>query len=313
MSLSNTYFDYPWRSYGYDHERYEWSMLADRPKIYWPDDKQLAVWINLSLQFYPLNQSDMPFKIPNGMRMPYPDLRHFSLRDYGNRVGIFRCLKAIDRYGVRPTVAINSQLANDTPYLLHRLLDRDIELLCHGWNMDNLHYGGQELEEERDLVKRSVDTLVTLSGHRVRGWLSPARNQSWNTPELLTANGIEYCADWVNDDMPYCFNTKNGALTILPLPQELEDQFVIAQNMHSEDSWVDQVKDAINFLLEEATQQGGRMLGINVHPWLMGHPHRIACLEAVLEYITERTGVWQATSGEIMDAFNTQTEKQVGG
>ena len=28
--------------------------------------------------------------VPGGMTMPYPDLRHYSLRDYGNRVGIYR-------------------------------------------------------------------------------------------------------------------------------------------------------------------------------------------------------------------------------
>ena len=26
------------------------------------------------------------------MTMPYPDLRHFTLRDYGNRVGVYRVL-----------------------------------------------------------------------------------------------------------------------------------------------------------------------------------------------------------------------------
>ena len=28
--------------------------------------------------------------------MPYPDLRHYTLRDYGNRVGIYRVMEALD-------------------------------------------------------------------------------------------------------------------------------------------------------------------------------------------------------------------------
>lgn len=310
MSLDNDYLEYPWRSYGNDHERYDWSMLADRPAVTWPGDKPLAVWINTSLEFYPLNQQGKPFKVPNGMKMPYPDLRHFTLRDYGNRVGIYRCLKAFERFEIRPTFAINTQLAQCTPYLLEQLLAFDGEILCHGWNMDHLHYGGQDKEEEAALVKRSVDTLRELTGRPVRGWLSPAKNQSWNTPDLLAANGIEYCCDWVNDDMPYAFRTENGPLTMMPLSTELEDQFVIGQNLHSEDAWVEQVKDACDFLLEEAATQGGRMLALNVHPWLIGQPHRISSLEAVLEYIAGHDNIWQAPAGEILDAFTAQTAKE---
>ncbi len=310
MSLDDRYFEYPWRRHGYDHDRYDWTMLADRPPVTWPGGKRLAVWVNLSLEFYPLNQRGEPFKVPNGMKMPYPDLRHFTLRDYGNRVGVFRCLKAFDRYGVRPTVAINSQLARDTPYLTRRLLERDTELLCHGWNMDHLHYGGQDPREEREQVKRSLDTLNQLAGRPVRGWLSPARNQSWHTPDLLAEHGVEYCADWVNDDMPYPFRTDHGPLTMMPLSTEIEDQFVIGQNLHSEDSWVEQVQDAVDFLAGEAAGQGGRMLGLSLHPWLIGQPHRIACLEAVLEQLSRRDDVWLATAGEILDAFNTQTRSE---
>lgn len=310
MSLDKEFLEYPWRSYGYDHERYDWSMLEDRAPITWPDGKKLAVWINTSLEFYPLNQRGVPFKVPNGMKMPYPDLRHFTLRDYGNRVGIYRCLKAFERFGVRPTFAINTQLAQETPYLLEQLKAFDGEILCHGWNMDHLHYGGQDEQEEAELVKRSVDTLRELTGQPVRGWLSPAKNQSWNTPDLLAANGIEYCCDWVNDDMPYHFKTSNGPLTIMPLSTELEDQFIIGQNLHSEDSWVEQVKDAFDYLLEEAQTQGGRMLALNIHPWLIGQPHRISSLEAVLDYVTGHDDVWQATASEILDVFAKQAGKE---
>ncbi|WP_375592812.1 polysaccharide deacetylase family protein [Algihabitans albus] len=307
MALDDSYLRYPKRRHGYDHDHYGWSMLADRPAIRWPDGKSLAVWINLSLQFYPLNQRGIPFKVPNGMTMPYPDLRHYSLRDYGNRVGIYRVLKALERYSVRPTFAVNAQLAQQTPYLMARLSDQDGEFLCHGWNMDHLHYGGQDRAEEADIVQRSLETLRELSGQPIRGWLSPARSQSWNTLDLLAENGVAYCGDWVNDDLPYPISTERGRLTAMPLSSEIEDQFVMSQNLHSEDSWVAQVKDAFDHLLEESANQGGRLFALSLHPWLVGQPHRIACLEEVLEYVSGRDGVWQAPAGEILDAFLAQT------
>ena len=302
MSLDDDYLRYPLRRYGYDHDFYDWSMLQERSAVRWPGDRPLALWVNVAVQFFPLNQRGVPFKVPNGMTMPYPDLRHFSLREYGNRVGIYRVLKALDSYGVTPTFAINAQVAERMPYLLDRLRERGDEILCHGWNMDHLHYGGQDAAEEAQLVRRSVETLRERTGQAIRGWLSPAKVHSANTPGLLVDNGIDYFADWVNDDMPYAFRAGNGELHVIPLSTEIEDQFILCNNLHSELSYAQQVKDAFDFLLEEARGQGGRLLALNIHPWLMGQPHRIRYLEEVLEYVTSGQAAWNASASEILAA-----------
>lgn len=111
MSLDKTHFEYPNRRYGMDHDLYDWSMLAERPNVRWPDDKPLALWINVSLQYFPLDQRGQPFPPPGGMTTAYPDLRHYTLRDYGNRVGVFRVFRALDRFEVTASVAMNARLA----------------------------------------------------------------------------------------------------------------------------------------------------------------------------------------------------------
>ena len=216
--LGQEQFDYPHRTYGMDHERYEWSQLIDRKPVVWPDGKKLALWVNVGLQFYPLNQDGRPFKVPGGMTMPYPDLRHYSLRDYGNRVGIYRFFKAFDEFDVKPTIAVSTRLAQRYPYLINKIKERGDEIVCHGYHQDALHYGGQDESEEAALVKKALDGLREITETPVTGWISPAKNESHNTPDLLAANGIEYFCDWVNDDMPYSFKTKNGDLTAMPLP-----------------------------------------------------------------------------------------------
>jgi len=306
MSLDDAYLEYPHRHYGMDHHRYDWSMLSTRQPVKWPEGKTLALWVNVSVQSFPLDQRGVPFKVPGGMTMPYPDLRHYSLRDYGNRVGIFRVLDAIDRFGIRPTFAVNTRLAERVPYLIGKLAARGDEILCHGYHMDALHYGGQDETEEAQLVERALTGLRAITGQPIRGWLSPAKNESANTPELLADNGVVYFCDWVNDDMPYRFRTSRGELTAMPLSTELDDQFVIQSNGHSEGSWVDQVCDACDLLLQEAEQHGGRILGLNIHPWLMGQPHRIGHLERAFEYISAQKGVWSAPAGEILDAWRGQ-------
>jgi allantoinase len=306
MALDKEYLQYPHRHYGMDHDRYDWSMLSDRPKTVWPGGAKLALWVNVNLQFFPLDQKGKPFPAPGGMTMPYPDLRHFTLRDYGNRVGIYRFLKAFDAYGIKPSFAINTALAERAPYLLERIGARDDEILCHGWDMDSLHYGGMDRAEEATLVEQSLSRLRQLTGRDITGWISPARNESEHTPELLAANGVRYFCDWVNDEMPYSFRTGEGSLVAMPLSNELEDRFVIMNNQHSEQSWLEQVCDACDYLLAEAEQQGGRILALNIHPWMLGQPHRIGKLEQALAYITNQPGVWSAGANEISQVWQAQ-------
>ncbi|MDB4293152.1 polysaccharide deacetylase family protein [Maribacter sp.] len=304
--LDNEYLNYPKRSYGMDHERYEWSMLQNRKAVHWPNGKKIALWVNVGLQFFPLNQKGIPFKVPGGMTKPYPDLRHYSLRDYGNRVGIYRFLRTFDKYAITPTFAMNTRLAQRIPYLVGTIKDRGNEIMCHGYDMDKLHYGGQDSDEERDLVKRSLDGLRKHTGQDVKGWISPAKNQSGNTPDILAANGISYFCDWVNDDMPYDFKTKNGTLTAMPLSTELEDRFIILNNLHSSEDWADQVADAFEFLVKESATGGGRILALNIHPWVLGQPHRIQYLERVLDKLSNHPEVWSTSAGHIAAAWKNQ-------
>ena len=308
MALDDSHLQYPKRHYGMDHDRYPWSMLTDRPPVAWPAGKHLALWVNVSLQHFPMNPRGLPVKLPGSMSMPYPDLRHYTLRDYGNRVGVYRFMRAFERHGIQPTWAINAQLAERYPALLAAALDHGGEVIGHSWNMDTPHAGGLAEAEEAELVQRSLDTLRRLTGQPVRGWLSPGRLQTERTPELLKAQGVDYCCDWVNDDMPYRFHTRTGPLWSMPLSNELEDRFVIMDNQHSEASWAQQVADAAELLLAEAQSQGGRILALDLHPWVLGQPHRIRHLEAVLANLTALPSVWCAGAGDILRVFAAQAE-----
>jgi peptidoglycan/xylan/chitin deacetylase (PgdA/CDA1 family) len=177
--------------------------------------------------------------------------------------------------------------------------------------MDTPHYGGLDPEEEEAQIAQTLLRLRSLTGQAVQGWLSPGRNESANTPDLLAKQGVGYLCDWVNDDMPYPFRTSEGELVALPLSTELEDRFIIQHNLHSEASWQEQVCDACDLLMDEAAISGGRLLALSIHPWLIGQPHRIGKLEAALDYIMEQAGVWSAPPGEIVDCWQSQRNSSV--
>jgi allantoinase len=303
MPLDPSYLEYPHRSYGMDHDFYDWSMLSERKAVTWPANARLAIWINVALQYYPLNQQGQPFAPVGGMTTSYPDLRHYTLREYGNRVGIYRLLQAFDKYDVSPTFAVNTRLAERYPYLMNKLVERGNEIICHGWHMDAPHYGGQDAAEEEALIEKSLDGLRSITGQAVEGWISPSKSQSANTPQLLVKHGVKYMCDWINDEMPYRFRTAAGEIIAMPLSMELEDRFIMQHNLHSEAEYAEQIMDAFDYLYDEAAEQGGRMLALSIHPWMLGQPHRIGKLEQVLEHITGHSDVWSAGAGKIVSAW----------
>ena len=307
MTLDASHLTYPHRSLGMDHRRYDFSMLGGRPPVVWPDGAGVALWVNVAVQFFPLDQRGKPFAPPGGMTTPYPDLRHFTLREYGHRVGIVRCLEALDAFGIRPTFSVNAALAERCPGLLDRLVRRGDEILASSWHMDTLHHGELAFAEERAIVEKTLATLRERTGQAVEGWVSPARSQSRHTPDLLAAQGVRYMGDWINDELPYAFRTDAGDLVALPLSLELDDQFLIGANLHSEWEYATQIMDACDFLAAEAARTGqGRLLSLSVHPWLMGQPHRIAAFESVLRHLAGCTSIWSASASDIVVAWRDQ-------
>lgn len=303
MSLPEGYLDYPLRRYGMDHDRYDWSILPQRKPVAWPNGARIALWVVPALEWFPLDMKGVPFKPPGAMMTAYPDLRHYTLRDYGNRVGIFRVMRALDQHRIRASVAVNAAVAVRYPALLQACISRQWEIIGNGQDMDHLHHAGLAPEEETRLIGNTLELLRGASGQAVRGWLSPAKSESAVTLDLLAAAGVDYVCDWVNDDMPYVMRSATGSMHAMPHPIDIDDYSILLQNHHSEDDFRDQLCDQFDLLYRESATQGGRIMAISLHPWIIGQPYRIGALERALQHIMGHSGVWAATGSEILDAW----------
>ena len=306
MSLPDDYLTYPHRSHGMDHERYDWSMLVKRKPVTWPGGARVALWITVALEWFPLDMTATPFRVPGGMSRPYPDYWDYTSRDYGNRVGVFRIMKLLDELGITASAAFNSALAERHPFLVEQVNKRGWEIIAHGVDMGHPHYGGMARGQEQELIASALETLRQASGQAVRGWLSPLKSQSENTAELAAAQGLDYICDWVNDDMPYPLATAAGTIHNMPHPFEQDDQQMMITCRQSETEFVAQVHDQFHCLDREAREQGGRIMALSLHPWVSGQPYRIKALEAALAPIVASDSVWVATGAEILDAFTAQ-------
>jgi len=291
------YFDYPLRGKRLDHERFERRYLRDLPAGPWPDGKRLKIWVTVHLEHFPMDMPARPFVPPGGMDRPYPSVWDFSTRDYGNRVGIYRLFRVLDRHGVRATAAMNSTLAGRYPFLLEEILRRGWEIAAAGTDMGALFHGERDPEEEAAQIATAFETLRRLSGQAVTGWHSPAHSQSGITPDLVAENGGRYIADWINDDMPYAFHTRAGDLVQMPLSWDLSDHKILhVQNMPVGDyEW--QMSAAFDALDAESRGLGARVLSLSLSPWIIGQPGRIRALDRLLTRFLAVDGVG-ATTGE---------------
>jgi allantoinase len=306
MSVGKTYFDYPHRRPGLDHDRFAYRNLFKTKTIAWPGGARVALWVTVHLDFFPLDMGATPFRPIGAVERTYPDYWNYTLRDYGNRVGVFRVMRALERHGVKASAAMNSDVAVRYPALLRAATKAGWEVVASGVNMGRLHHSGLAIEDERALVAEAIGTLRRLSGQTVLGWHSPAHAESPATLDLVAAEGIAYVADWINDDMPFPLRTASGTLHAMPLTHELSDRTILWQTHQSSDDYAEQALAAFRTLFAEAREHGGRILSLAIHPWITGQPHRLRSFERVLHEITAHAGVWPATGAEVLAAYKAQ-------
>ena len=91
-----------------DNPYYGWEPVDRRKPVQLKDGARAIATIIVPVEFFPLNPPAKPFKHPGAMVTPYPDLRHYTTRDYGNRVGIFRLLREFNRAKIKATFAVNA-------------------------------------------------------------------------------------------------------------------------------------------------------------------------------------------------------------
>jgi len=294
MTVDQNYLRYPRRRPGYDHDLYAWSDMHRRPPIGWPGGKALAIWPCIVAEFFPLTPTDTPFRAPGHMQTAFPDYRHYTARDYGNRVGIYRLLDAFEKRGIKVSVAINVAVAERYPALLAAILNGGHEIVAHSTDMNGTIDGSVSADAEAAIISDTRARWASI-GQAPAGWLSIARSQSFRTADLLLQHGFTWMADWPNDDLPYRF--ANGIIN-LPLNHELSDRQIINVTQASADSYCQQIDDAAAWLADER----GRVLPLQLTPYIIALPYRIGAFEALLDRLVARGDCWFATGGAIIDA-----------
>jgi peptidoglycan/xylan/chitin deacetylase (PgdA/CDA1 family) len=283
----------------HDPGRYDYLPLIDRPKIQWPKAARVAFWVCPNIEFYELDPPDGQGR-PIWPR-PTPDTLNYSLRDYGNRSGVWRVMDALEKFGVRASVSLNAAMCDHMPEIVDACVKLNWELFSHGIYNTRLIYGMSE-DEVRQVIADSLKTIKRQSGQTVTGWLAPALSSTETFFDLLPEFGIKYAIDMVPDDQPIPIKVRNGRLITVPYSTEINDVRVMGVRGYSAENWAAMIRACFDQLYQEG-KDSGMVLCMPLHPFVVGQPHRISALHDVLQHVTSHADVWLATANEIADWY----------
>jgi allantoinase len=296
---------------GMDHEHYDWLPLnATRPRLVWPGKARVAVCVIVVLEHaewqFPAG-SVHPQNLAGGYGWgPFPDVTAWSHREYGNRVGVFRVLDVLAKHGICPTIALDALTALNYPYLVRHCKERGSEFIGHGIAVNRMISSRMSADEERAYIRESIDAVTRATGKAPAGWLGPESGESVRTPLLLAEAGIRYVCDWGNDEQPYRMKVPVGELHALPVSLPLDDINALWDRQIELERYEGMIRDTFDVLLRDG-EGNGRVLVLTLHPFLIGQPFRIACLDAALVHMVQQSGVWAATGSQIIDWYRTES------
>jgi len=277
-------------------EPYDFSPIVDRAPLALPNGAKVAVWFGLNVEHYAFGQPAMSLAPFTAQLVPDP-LNH-GWRDYGARVGVWRLSEIFAKHGITPSAITNVEVLEHYPAIVEHGLERGWAFVGHGVNNSTWHVG-MDRGSETALVGGIVERFAER-GIRLRGWLGPALTSTGQTPEVLAELGFGYSLDWANDDQPYRMRLSDGELLSVPYSSEVNDIPAFVIHHHTGEQFAQSICDQFDVLYAEGASTG-RVMGVGVHPFLVGQPFRSKHFDRALEYLRSHDDVWFATSDEIAE------------
>ena len=281
-------------------DRVDYCPIIDRPVIKWPNNARVALWVSPNVEHYEY-LPDFDGIRDSWPRCPHPDVRSYSHRDYGNRVGFWRMLETMDKHKIKCTVSLNVAVLEHFPEVRDAMVERDWDFMGHGI-YNSRYFNALTEEQEKEIYRDSIETVRRLTGKEMKGILGPSITGTERTPDLMTEAGLIYHANWYHDDQPIPLKTKSGKLVSMPYSLDVNDVPIFGYGGYEGEVFLRICQDQFDQLYEEGAQSG-RVMCIALHPYLIGQPHRAKYLDAALDYILSHEGVWQATGDEIAEYY----------
>ena len=281
------------------HGRFEYSAITERADFSWPEGKRLAVYVALCLEHFSYGEGGVGLSYSPGL--PHPNTYNWAWREYGNRVGGWRLLDVFARYGVPPTVLLNTECYEHCPELVAAYREAGAEIVGHG-RTNSIHPNGLDEDAEQDMIASVYEAITQNEPTPPGGWMSPGANPSPVTEDLLAETGYRYTLDWPMDDQPVWMRTRGGPLLSIPYPHEVNDVPSVVFHDVTGPAFAEMIVANVDEMLEQSQHQP-LVCGITVHSFIVGQPFRLRQFRDALARVAGLPGVWLTTPGRIADHF----------
>jgi allantoinase len=276
-------------------DRYAWSPIVERPVYDWPGGRRLAVYIAVNVEAFPFGEGLKPELNP---RQPGPDVVNHGWLDWGNRVGVWNLLEALDEHRLPAAALLNTAVYDHHPQVAAAFRARGDEIVGHG-RTNAERQCDMAPDEERRMLSECRDRIRAEEGAAPQGWMGPWVSESAATPDLLAELGFRYTLDWPCDDQPIRLRTAAGPLLALPYARPTNDISALHGAKVAPRAWVDMLFDAFDGMLAMA-QRRPLVFNLSLHPYLVGHAFRLQPLRRFLAHLAaHREQAWIAPPGEI--------------
>jgi peptidoglycan/xylan/chitin deacetylase (PgdA/CDA1 family) len=140
-----------------------------RPALAWPSGARVALWVNPNVEFFGLDDvmpSNLNDRVPRD-QAKIPNMRNWALRDYGNRIGIWRLMEVLSRHGIRASAALNSEVCDHHPEIIEEGGKLGWEWIGH--NQTNaMRLTEMDPAGERAAIRTTIDRIRHAPGRLAR-------------------------------------------------------------------------------------------------------------------------------------------------
>lgn len=240
-----------------------------------------------------------------------PDYASLAYGEYGGKVGIWRIMDVLNKYGVKGTIDTNGLAAEKFPDVAKELHQAGHEIVGHGWAND-IPLDSLGPEQERAIIKDTLATLSSVTGQRPIGWVSPGHRINENTFKFLVEEGILWNGDMPGDDVPFHKEIDGKPLVIMPRLDYANDLGLIFSPKNPPAVYFECFKTAFDRLYAEGAAGSPRLIDALVHAHIGGRPNIIGVFEQCIRYAKGFTDVWFCTKGEIAGWYLDRYAKRRG-
>ncbi len=229
-------------------------------------------------------------------RLGTRDLNVESGYEYGSRSGLWRILGIFDERQLPFTAYAVGLALEQNPEAAAAIKAAGCDVVSHAWRW--IDYHGMAEEEEREHIRRSVETIERLTGARPVGWYTG--RPSINTRRLVVEEGgFLYDCDAYNDDLPYWTEVDGEPHLIICHTHDNNDsRFARPPYFTLGEDFFTYIKDAFDWLYTEGAEVP-KMMTVALHCRIVGRPGRIGALARFLDYVERLDDVWICQRGEI--------------